>query len=69
VGTVLLMFNGEEAQPTVEVAIPGQVVPACIKGQAAHGRAGGRIENPKGDRNSTGRRTKSTNLDPGTLRD
>ena len=30
----------------------------------AYGRIGGRIMGPGGDRNSTGRPTKSTNLDP-----
>ena len=30
----------------------------------SYGRVGGRIEGPEGDRNSTGRPTESTNLDP-----
>jgi hypothetical protein len=32
-----------------------------------YGRVGGRIEGPKGDRNSTGRLTESNNLDPWRL--
>ena len=33
----------------------------------SYGRTGGRIMGPEGDRNSTGRPTKSTNLDPWEL--
>jgi hypothetical protein len=35
----------------------------------SYGRVGGRIEGPEGDRNSTGRPTKSTHLDPWELSD
>jgi hypothetical protein len=36
----------------------------CIKCGDSYGRVGRRIASPKGDRNSAGRPTESTNLDP-----